>query len=113
MAVNARVNHVRVRFSGRDILGSPPPECDVILAGDVCYEEAMAGSIARLASAGRTPGYPGTGGDPGRRYLPPDLERLSTYQVHTSLELERADVTESGVFRFRPTHPSRPDTAGA
>src|SRR4051812_44194719 len=42
VAVNARANGVRLAFSGDDLLDAPPPDCDVILAGDVCYSETMA-----------------------------------------------------------------------
>ena len=36
--------------------------------------------------------------DPGRRYLPPDLQRLATYRVQTSLELEDSAVKDAGVY---------------
>jgi predicted nicotinamide N-methyase len=37
-------------------------------------------------------------GDPGRTYLPPGLERLATYRVRTSREIEDAEIKESAVF---------------
>jgi predicted nicotinamide N-methyase len=98
VALNARANGVRVGFSRQDLLGAPPPPCDVILAGDVCYEEIMAGRMIdwlRLAARGGTRVLIG---DPGRTYLPAGLERLASYRVQTSRELEDAEIKESAVF---------------
>jgi predicted nicotinamide N-methyase len=100
VALNARANGVRVGFSRQDLLGAPPPPCDVILAGDVCYEETMAGRMLewlRLAARGGTRVLLG---DPGRAYLPAGLERLASYRVRTSRELEDAETKESAVFTF-------------
>ncbi len=98
IAVNARANGVRIDVSRGDVLDAPPPPCDVILAGDVCYQETMA---ARMLDWLRVAARRGTRvllGDPGRTYLPPGLERLATYRVRTSLELERAAITEAAVY---------------
>lgn len=100
VAVNARANGVRVGFSRRDLLGADPPPCDVILAGDVCYEETMA---ARMIGWLRLAARRGTRvlvGDPGRTYLPPGLDRLAAYRVRTSRELENAEIKESAVYTF-------------
>jgi predicted nicotinamide N-methyase len=100
VALNARANGVRVGFSRQDLLDAPPPPCDVILAGDVCYEEIMAGRMLewlRLAARGGTRVLLG---DPGRTYLPRGLERLASYRVKTSRELEDAEIKESAVFTF-------------
>lgn len=101
VSLNARANGVRIGFSRQDLLGDQPPPCDVILAGDVCYEETMA---ARMIDWLRVAARRGTRvliGDPGRTYLPPDLERLATYRVRTSLEIENAEIKQSMVFAFR------------
>jgi predicted nicotinamide N-methyase len=98
--LNARANGVRVGFTSRDLLADGPPDCDVILAGDVCYEETMASRMLawlRLAADGGTRVLIG---DPGRKYLPRDLERVATYPVRTSRELENAEVKQSAVFTF-------------
>jgi predicted nicotinamide N-methyase len=100
VAVNAKANGVRVGFSRRDLLGAPPPECDVILAGDVCYEETMAGRVLGWLRLAANRGTRVLVGDPGRTYLPPDLDRLAAYRVRTSLELENSEIKESAVFTF-------------
>lgn len=102
VAVNARANGVRVSFVRNDPLDDPPPPCDVLLAGDVCYQETMSRRmldwLGRVASRGTRVLI----GDPGRAYLPPGLERIAVYEVRTSLELERSVVTESTVYTFVP-----------
>lgn len=100
--LNGRANGVRIGFSGRDPLDEPPPACDVLLAGDVSYEERMA---ARVAAWLRTAADTGTRvlmGDPGRAYLPTDVEWVATYRVRTSREVEEAESKEASVFTFRP-----------
>lgn len=100
VAVNARANGVRVGFSGQDPLDSPPPPCDVILAGDVCYEETMANHLLDWLGRAASQGTRVLIGDPGRTYLPAGLERVASYRVRTSLELENAEIKESAVFTF-------------
>jgi predicted nicotinamide N-methyase len=101
VAVNAKLAGVRVGFSLRDPTASPPPECDVILAGDVCYEEVMAERIVRWLRRAAASGTRVLVGDPGRLYLPAGLERLATYRVNTTRELERSETTESAVYTIR------------
>ena len=105
VAINARANGVHVGFGASDILGAPPPPCDVILAGDVCYQETMAGRMVGWLRRAAEGGARVLIGDPGRTYMPADLERLAVYRVRTSLELEDAEVKESAVFTF-PRGPS-------
>lgn len=102
--VNARANDVRIKFIRADILDDPPPPVDVILAGDVSYEERMARRmIAWLRSAAQN-GTRVLMGDPGRRYTPAGLEPVAMYEVHTSREVENLELTASTVF----TIPERP-----
>jgi predicted nicotinamide N-methyase len=97
-ALNAHANGLRLGFSRTDPLDGPPPDCDLIIAGDVCYEEQMAARmIAWLQSAAKS-GARVLLGDPGRRYLPVGLEPLATYHVQTSRELEDSEVKPSSVF---------------
>lgn len=98
VAVNARANDLRVSFRRADPLADPPPDVEVVLAGDVCYEETMAsGMLDWLSDAARN-GSRVLLGDPGRRYLPHGLERVAAYAVRTSRELEDLEVKESSVY---------------
>ncbi len=98
VAVNARANGVRIAFRRRDILDEPPPAVDVILAGDICYEETMAARMLTWLRVGADHGTRVLIGDPGRTYLPAGLERVATYPVRTSLELENAPIKQAAVF---------------
>ena len=98
--LNARANGVRVGFSRRDVLGEPPPACDVILAGDVCYEETMAARMVEWLRAAAAGGTRVLLGDPGRRYLPPGMSVVGAYRVRTSHELEDREVKDSAVYTF-------------
>ena len=100
VALNARANGVRVGFSRQDPLGDAPPSVDVILAGDVCYEETMAERMIEWFRLAARRGTRVLLGDPGRNYLPGDLERLATYGVRTSRELEATEVRMSSVYTF-------------
>lgn len=105
-ALNARANGVRIPFTRRDILDEPlPAGIEVILAGDVAYEATMAHRMlgwlrgASRAGAGATVLI----GDPGRAHFPGGsfgLERLATYQVMTSRELEPAATRDASVWTF-------------
>ena len=100
VALNAQANGVRVGFRGRDILDAPPPECDVILAGDVCYQQTMAARMLDWLHLAARAGTRVLIGDPGRTYLPVGLKELASYRVRTSRELENADVKDSSVYTF-------------
>ena len=106
VAVNARANGIRIGFSRRDPLESAPPECDVILAGDVCYEESMAARMRDWLNLAAEAGIRVLIGDPGRTYLPPGLVRLATYGVRTSREIEAGDARDSAVFTIPLTSPA-------
>ncbi len=98
--LNGRANDARLDVIGQDLLDDPPPPVDVILAGDVCYQEGMTSRV--LPWLRRAAGY-GTlvlVGDPGRAYLPAGLERLATYRVRSSRELEPLGVTAAAVYTF-------------
>ena len=94
---------------GRDMLDEPTIDdtgvalCDVVLAGDVCYEKPMAermtGWLRRHAAAGALVLM----GDPGRTYRPTDgLEQLAEYSVPTSRDLEDSDIRRTVVWRVLP-----------
>ncbi len=98
VALNARANGVRVAFSSSDPLSGPPPTIDVILAGDVCYEPTMGSRMTDWLAIAAARGTRVLIGDPGRRYLPQGLQRLASYRVRPTTELEDAAVKETYVF---------------
>lgn len=68
-----------------DLVGEPLDGVEIILAGDICYTEAIAGEIVpwlRGLAAEKTI-YPG---DPGRTYRPDDgLELISAHLIPGTL----------------------------
>ncbi|HEX2148118.1 MAG TPA: methyltransferase [Pseudorhizobium sp.] len=98
--LNARVNEVDIAFTGADLIGEAV-EADVLLAGDVFYDEAFAQALipwfCKLASIG----VDVIVGDPGRSYLPKALlTPLATYEVPVTRALEDAEVKRTTVWRF-------------
>jgi predicted nicotinamide N-methyase len=102
VSLNARANGVRVGFRLGDVLDGPPPRYDVILAGDVCYEQTMGTRMIAWLRAAAARGVRVLLGDPGRTYLPPGLERVASYRVQTTRELENEALKETSVFAIPP-----------
>jgi predicted nicotinamide N-methyase len=103
VALNARANRQRVTAIVRDVLGDPPPDVDVILAGDCWYETSLAERVLPWLLRARANGIDVLVGDPGRRYLPTDaLVELRSYDVRTTTELEDLDHRRGGVYALRP-----------
>lgn len=103
LALNARANGRRVAFARRDVLDDPPPETDVILAGDCWYDARLASRVLPWLQGAQARGIDILIGDPGRRDLPIDhLVELATYDVRTSTELEDLARTQASVYALRP-----------
>ena len=98
---NAALNDVTVAAETGDVVGQPG-RWDLILCGDVCYEAPMTRHIMPwLREQARTAEV--WIADPGRAYMPTDgMERLATYDVPTTLELEDRTSRTTTIFRLRP-----------
>jgi predicted nicotinamide N-methyase len=93
---NATANGVEVPFTSSDLLDRPVPPVDVVLAGDVLYEKAMAERVL-----GWLRSFNGVVllGDPGRDYLPHGRFReVAAYEIPTTRELEGVTVKLTRVF---------------
>lgn len=104
IALNADANGVSLAVESRDIIGQPLANDDVLLAGDVCYEQPMADrTIAWLrdrASAGQSVLL----GDPGRPYLPKTgMDWVIRYGILESGPLEDTDARNAIVWRVNPS----------
>lgn len=97
--LNAEANGVALDFIDTDLLDAPPPDVDVICAGDVCYEKPMTErALAWLADARRN-GTRVLVGDPHRTYFPREgLEFLAEYRVPTTRELEDQEIKRASVW---------------
>ncbi len=101
--LNARADRCRVTVVQRDLLAVEPPDVDVILAGDCCYEAALAERLLPWLQRARPRGIAVLLGDPGRRYLPRDaLAELAAYDVRTTSELDDLALREGRVYALRP-----------
>ena len=99
VAVNAGANGVSLGFEGRDLLSAPPPDVDVICAGDICYEKPMTEAVLAWLGQARGRGVRVLIGDPGRTYFPRQgLEFLAEYRVPTTRELEDQEIKRSSVW---------------
>jgi predicted nicotinamide N-methyase len=95
--LNADANQCAVAVSQDDLIGTA---CvwDMILVGDLFYERPLA---ERLLAWLTLLGIPAMLGDPGRNYFPEErVERLATYSVQTTRDLEDREIRETGVYRL-------------
>ena len=104
VALNAEANGVAVGFTSKDLLdGDPPPDAEVILAGDIWYEKPLAERVQAWLARARAGGARVLLGDPGRTYFPRQgLVRLAEHQVETTRELEDREVKRTGVWTLAP-----------
>jgi len=98
--LNAALNGVAVETASRDLIGTAGP-WDVVLAGDICYEQPLAERVTAWLRGLSAAGITVLMGDPGRTYLPKaGLEWVVRYAVKTTRELEDTDVRNAVVWRF-------------
>lgn len=98
--LNAALNHVVIRASGEDIIGTTI-DADVLLAGDVFYDRDFAAALVPWFEMLRAEGKTILVGDPGRSYLPRSrLKACAVYEVPVTRALEDSDVKKTTVWRF-------------
>jgi predicted nicotinamide N-methyase len=102
IALNAARNSVLVEVSTSDLLALQPPPFDVILIGDLFYEQPLAARLLHWLQAARRGGSEVFIGDPFRSYLPlGELDLLASYHVPVSRDLEDREIRRTAVFRLR------------
>jgi predicted nicotinamide N-methyase len=100
IALNAETNGVSVAVTGENRIGEAGL-WDVILAGDICYEQALAARVIAWLTAEQARGVRVLIGDPGRAYLPKArLVSLATYEVQTVGALEDHEIKRTSVWRL-------------
>ncbi|MGO4664611.1 methyltransferase [Bosea sp. 2YAB26] len=100
ITLNAEANGVSVTAALEDLIGRDDG-WELICAGDVCYERAMAESVVDWLSGLVARGAEVLIGDPGRSYLPRQrLQELATYEVPVTRSLEDAEIKKSTVWRL-------------
>ncbi|WP_255448406.1 methyltransferase [Telmatospirillum sp. J64-1] len=102
LRLNMALNDVKLNILAQDVIdqwGS----WDVILAGDICYERALADRAIPWLRSLAARGVPVLLADPGRAYLPHQgLVELGRYAIPTSKEVEDREVCDTKVYRLMP-----------
>nr|WP_284220262.1 methyltransferase [Brevundimonas denitrificans] len=103
VALNAAANGVTLEFIDADLLDAAPPEVEVICAGDVFYEQPMAGRVQAWLTCAAERGTRVLVGDPLRTYFPKSgFDLLAEYSVPTTRELEDSAVKRTRVWTLAP-----------
>ena len=101
IGLNAALNAVRVEARLLDVLWEAAPKADLILAGDVYYDDALARRFTDWFDARRTEGAEILIGDPGRAFLPKQRLALFTeYRTGVRAALDDAEIRTARVWRF-------------
>ena len=103
IALNAAANEVAVSGRLGDLTASPPPAVDVVLAGDLFYEEALSGRVTQFLDRCLDVGIDILIGDPWRAFLPCD--RLCVVAEYPGLDFEtrgKGAPASNAVFAFKP-----------
>ncbi|MCD2196659.1 50S ribosomal protein L11 methyltransferase [Actinomycetospora endophytica] len=103
-ARNAALNGVTLDVVG-DLVGDEAEDVeldvDVVLAGDVFYEQPMARLMGEFLDEAVAAGVEVLVGDPGREYLPRKrVTQLASYDVPETADLEGRAVTPTAVHRL-------------
>jgi predicted nicotinamide N-methyase len=101
VSLNAGLNDCSLEHMANNLVGQDQG-WDVILAGDVFYDRALAELLLPWFNALSARGADILIGDPGRAYLPKDrLAKLSEHQVQVTRALEDQDVRMTTVWRLK------------
>ena len=99
--LNAELNGLELAVELADVLDGPPPDVDVVLAGDVFYDAEMSARVLPWLQAAARAGVRVLLGDPGRHYLPRALlGELGAYDIPTTQDLEGVLVRTTRVYTF-------------
>ncbi|MFA5041488.1 MAG: 50S ribosomal protein L11 methyltransferase [Bdellovibrionales bacterium] len=101
ITLNAEVNRVKVKTSNGLDLKKPYTSADLIIAGDICYQQAMSTTLIRWLRLCVDKGTFVLLSDPGRAYVPQEgLSRLAGYDVPTSLDIEDKEMRTATVWKM-------------
>ncbi len=102
-ALNAELNTVNLAFLAGDLLSGPPPDIDIILAGDIAYEKPMLDAMLTFLRRARAQDIAVYVGDPNRTYFPKTGFALCwSGKVVTNADIEDAATKAANVWRLLP-----------
>jgi predicted nicotinamide N-methyase len=100
IALNAEANAISMTITQDDIVGRDDG-WKTVLVGDMCYERPLAERLLHWLHDLSARGATILLGDPGRSYFPKSgVERVATYRVQTTRDLEDREIRETGVYRL-------------
>ncbi|HEX4767683.1 MAG TPA: 50S ribosomal protein L11 methyltransferase [Lichenihabitans sp.] len=103
LGLNAVANDVAVTSIEIDIDAGPPAGIDLVLVGDLFYDEVVAERVTAFLDRCATSAIDVLIGDPGRAFLPhAQLRRLADYPVPDVGGASNAADGRSAVFAFEP-----------
>src|SRR5262245_3211045 len=90
--MNAARNNAVIENAREIDMKKAPRNLDIILAGDVCYQQEMSATVTRWLRICAEAGVKVLLADPGRAWVPKEgLEEITRYDVPTLRELEDSD----------------------
>ena len=100
--LNAAANDVAIESVFGDLTQSAPPDVDLILIGDLFYEQALAERVSRFLDRCLKARIGALIGDPGRSFLPRSrLQLLAEYPGPDFGDGDRGTRARNAVFFFR------------
>jgi predicted nicotinamide N-methyase len=103
VTLNAALNGVVLTFRAGDALDAPLAGCEVLLAGDVFYERALAERATRWFRLLSRRGVRVLAGDAGRTYAPrAGFTVRASYDVPTTTAIEAAGLRRASVLEPTP-----------
>ncbi len=101
--MNCALNGVTLELRLDDLLGRPLEGFDLVVAGDVFYEQPLAGRSVAWFRDLAARGVRVLAGDPGRLYTPREGFRdLARYEVPVSREIEERPIMRTWVLEAAP-----------
>jgi predicted nicotinamide N-methyase len=100
IGLNAKANGVELTATCEDLLGGDGGDFDLVLAGDVLYDESMAKAVMPFLRRAWARGANVLVGDPGRDAMPRDLMRIvATYPAVSAAAFADAGIEQVHVLQ--------------
>ena len=112
IGLNAALNAVQVDATTEDLLGRVDPAWDVVLAGDVTYDNELAAEVVDWLATLQAAGTQIRIADPGRGFLDERrLQPLATYAAPSDIDIDGSDLRPTQIFRIREAPPGKRERA--
>ncbi len=106
IGLNSAVNGVEIKAVQADMLDGEPPPADVVVVGDLFYDEATALRLTGFLDRCLNAGIESLVGDPNRTFLPYSrLDKLAEYPTPDFGDVRGATPNPGVVYRFRAARP--------